>query len=47
MLTVDQVDPVDFFGERNIKLNMLRAFFPDLTITSRGTNIKISGDKKL
>jgi phosphate starvation-inducible PhoH-like protein len=46
MLTVDQVDPVDFFGERNIKLNMLRAFFPDLTITSRGTNIKISGDKK-
>jgi len=33
-------------GERNSKLNYLRSFFPDLSITSRGNILKISGDKK-
>lgn len=46
MLTIDEVELVDFLGERNSKLNYLRSFFPDLSITSRGNILKISGDKK-
>jgi len=46
ILTVDDLDPVELFGENNVKLNLLRKAYPDLTITSRGSHLKISGDKK-
>ncbi len=46
ILTVDDLDPVELFGENNIKLDLLRKAYPELTITSRGSNLKISGDKK-
>jgi phosphate starvation-inducible PhoH-like protein len=46
VLTVDSVDLVELFGEKNVKLNVLRKAYPELTITSRGSNIKITGDKK-
>jgi phosphate starvation-inducible PhoH-like protein len=46
VLTVDSVDLVDLFGEKNIKLNALRKAMPEVTITSRGASIKISGEKK-
>jgi phosphate starvation-inducible PhoH-like protein len=46
ILTVEGVDPVALFGENNAKLNLLRKAFPDVTITSRGNNLKITGEKK-
>ncbi|MGI9160351.1 MAG: PhoH family protein, partial [Saprospiraceae bacterium] len=46
ILTVDGVDPVELYGENNAKLNLLRKAFPDVVITSRGTGIKLVGDKK-
>lgn len=46
ILTVDGVDPVELFGEKNAKLNLLRKAYPDVTITARGSNLKITGDKK-
>lgn len=46
VLTVDSVDLVELFGEKNVKLNLLRKAYPELTITSRGSSIKITGDKK-
>lgn len=46
VLTVDSVDLVELFGEKNVKLNELRKAFPGLTITSRGSNVRIAGDKK-
>lgn len=46
ILTVENVDPVALFGENNIKLNLIRKSFPDITITSRGSLIKILGKKK-
>lgn len=46
ILTIEDVDPVDLYGENNIKLNLLRKAFPDLTITSRGNYIKLVGNKK-
>ncbi|MCC6460943.1 MAG: PhoH family protein [Saprospiraceae bacterium] len=46
ILTVEGVDPVELYGENNAKLNLLRKAFPDVTITSRGNSLKITGEKK-
>ncbi len=46
ILTIDGIDPVELYGEKNVKLNLIRQAFPDVTITSRGNNVKISGEKK-
>ena len=40
------IDPVELYGENNVKLNLLRKAFPEITITSRGNNVKLAGDKK-
>jgi len=47
ILTIDGVDLVELYGEKNSKLNLLRDAFPEITITSRGNNVKIAGEKKL
>lgn len=47
ILTVDGLDPVALYGENNVKLNLLRQAFPDITITSRGNSVKLAGEKKL
>ena len=47
VLTIDGVDPVDLYGEKNSKLNLVKNAFPELIITSRGENLKIKGEKKL
>jgi len=46
ILTIDGVDLVELYGEKNAKLNLIRKAFPDTTITSRGNNVKITGEKK-
>ncbi len=46
ILTVSEVDLVELYGENNVKLNLLRQAFPDVTITSRGSSLKLVGDKK-
>lgn len=45
-LTFEGVEPVDLFGENNLKLNLLRKAYPDVQITSRGNILKLVGDKK-
>jgi phosphate starvation-inducible protein PhoH and related proteins len=45
-LTLDGVDLLEFFGENNAKLNLLRNAYPNVTFTARGSSIKLSGDKK-
>ncbi len=46
ILTIDGVDPVELYGENNVKLNLLRRAFPDISITARGGNLKLMGEKK-
>ena len=46
ILTIEGVDPVELYGENNIKLNLLRRAFPDVSITARGDNLKLMGEKK-
>ncbi len=40
------MDPVEFYGEKNSKINLLKNAFPEVSITSRGNIIKIKGEKK-
>ncbi len=46
ILTIEDIDPVELYGEHEKKLNLLRAAYPEITITSRGNYLKISGEKK-
>jgi len=46
ILSVEGVDPLLLYGENNTKLNLLREAFPEVTITSRGNNLKLKGEKK-
>ena len=41
--TLDSINPIDFFGVNNNKLNLLKKRFPLLKILSRGSQIKLSG----
>ena len=46
ILTLEGVDPVELYGQKNANLHLLRAAFPEISITARGNNLKLSGEKK-
>ncbi len=43
IITLETVNPIEFFGVNNGKLDILKKKFPRLKILSRGTQIKLSG----
>lgn len=43
IINLDSVNPIEFFGVNNGKLDILKKRFPLLKILSRGTQIKLSG----
>lgn len=45
-MNIDDIDPIELFGEQNIKLSLLKNAFPEVVITSRGSQVKLTGDKK-
>lgn len=45
-MQVEGVDPLTLFGEKNRNLNLLRQSVPEVSITSRGSKVKIIGEKK-
>lgn len=46
VLTIENVDHLALYGENNNKLNILRKAFPNTTISSRGSQLRITGEKK-
>lgn len=46
ILNIEGVDPLELFGENNAKLNLLKRHFPEVQIVSRGSKLKLTGDKK-
>ena len=46
VLLLEDVDFVAFYGQNDHNINALRKSYPDVTLTSRGSMIKINGDKK-
>lgn len=45
-LHIEELDPLELFGQNNAKLNLFRKAFPDVIVTSRGDQIKFTGKKK-
>src|SRR6478736_8397065 len=43
IINLESVNPIEFFGVNNRKLDLLKRKFPLLKILSRGTQIKLSG----
>lgn len=43
IINLDTLNPIEFFGVNNRKLDLLRKKFPLLRILSRGTQLKLSG----
>ena len=46
IINLESVNPIEFFGVNNGKLDLLKKRFPLLKILSRGTQIKLSGAKE-
>ncbi len=44
-MTFEDVDLLEFYGQNDIKLNLLRKAFPDVSIVARGSTVKIDGPK--
>lgn len=42
---LDNIDPVDFFGANNKKLQKINSFFPKIKIVARGNELKLIGDE--
>ncbi len=45
-MQIDGVDPVELYGENNVKLNLVKDAFPEVQMTSRGSSLKLVGEKK-
>lgn len=43
IINLDTIDPIEFFGVNNNKLNLLKKRYPLLKILSRGSQLKLSG----
>jgi phosphate starvation-inducible protein PhoH and related proteins len=46
IISLETVNPIEFFGVNNGKLDILKKKFPLLKILSRGTQIKLSGSRE-
>ncbi len=46
VLNIEGVALLDFYGQNDSNLNLIREAFPEVKITSRGSKIKLAGDKK-
>jgi len=46
IISLERVDPVEFLGVHNAKIDILKKTYPKLKIVSRGNNIKITGSDK-
>jgi len=46
ILNLNDVEPLDLFGINDAKLNVLKSAFPNLVITTRGSQVKLTGNKK-
>jgi phosphate starvation-inducible PhoH-like protein len=46
ILNLDHIDPLELYGENNAKLNLIKKAFPEIKITSRGSQVKLKGTKQ-
>jgi phosphate starvation-inducible PhoH-like protein len=46
ILTIDNVELIEFYGQNDSKLNLVKKVFSDVNILPRGNQIKLTGEKK-
>src|SRR3954468_11854514 len=46
IITLDSVEPVDIYGVNDVKLNVIKKYFPKLKLIARGYSLKVLGDSK-
>lgn len=44
LIHLDGIDPLEFFGVNNSKMNLIKSYFPKLIIVYRGNDVIIKGD---
>ncbi len=44
-ITIDSIEPVEIYGVNDVKLNVIKKFFPKLKIVARGYSIKALGEE--
>ena len=44
LIHLDGIDPLEFFGVNNAKMNLIKSYFPKLVIVYRGNDVIIKGD---
>lgn len=45
LITLDTIDPVEIYGVNDIKLNIIKKYFPKLKLVARGYSLKVLGDE--
>jgi phosphate starvation-inducible PhoH-like protein len=45
-LTLEAVDPAQFWGTNNEHYELIKLAFPKLKVVARGTDLKVLGDEK-
>ena len=46
-ITLEDISPVDFFGENNTKLHLMASYFPKLKIVGRGNQLIAMGEEEV
>ena len=41
---LDGIEPADFYGVRNSKLELIKKYCPNLSLVARGNTLKVKGD---
>ena len=45
-ILLEGIDPLEFFGMNNAKINLIKRLFPKINITARGNTLYIQGEEK-
>jgi phosphate starvation-inducible PhoH-like protein len=45
VITIEGINPVEFFGVNNVYLQLLKRYFPKLKLVARGNNITVLGEE--
>lgn len=44
IISIDSIDPVEIYGVNDVKLNVIKKYFPKLKLVARGYSIKVLGE---
>ena len=47
IIEISGINPLELFGVNEVKLKLIKSFFPKLKVVARGANLKVLGEKVL